>query len=61
MINHIDLKKTIHKTNDLNPFHQPHYILISLAIGGSQGGDSTYLDFLSEYVVDYIRVYQKKG
>lgn len=61
LINQIDLKKTINKTNGLNPFHQPHYILINLAIGGSQGGDPTYSDFPSEFVIDYIRVYQKKG
>lgn len=42
-----------------NPFHQPHYILLNLALGGNNGG---YIDdeaFPMRYEIDYVRVYQK--
>ena len=42
------------------PFQQPHYMLVNLAIGGTQGGDPSQTEFPSRYEVDYIRVYQKK-
>lgn len=44
-----------------NPFRQPHYILVNLAIGGEQGGDPSETAFPSRYEIDYIRVYQKHG
>ena len=43
-----------------NPFRQPHYLLLNLAIGGNWGGpniDST--KFPAKYYIDYIRVYEK--
>ncbi|MCD2422565.1 glycoside hydrolase family 16 protein [Niabella pedocola] len=43
-----------------NPFRQPHYILLNLAIGGDNGGDPAATRFPSRYLVDYVRVYQKK-
>ncbi|WP_300596130.1 glycoside hydrolase family 16 protein [Niabella sp.] len=43
-----------------NPFRQPHYILLDLAIGGDNGGDPAGTRFPSRYLVDYVRVYQKK-
>jgi len=42
------------------PFHQPHYILLNLAIGGQNGGDPSNTKFPSRYEVDYVRVYQRK-
>ena len=42
-----------------NPFLQPHYLLLNLAIGGN-GGDPSKSLFPIRYEVDYIRVYQKK-
>lgn len=59
LLNEIDLARTVNP-DGFNPFHQPHYILLNLAIGGNNGGDPTFSDFPSEYVVDYVRVYQKK-
>ncbi|VBB43759.1 conserved exported hypothetical protein [uncultured Paludibacter sp.] len=41
------------------PFHQPHYILLNLAIGGNNGGDPSHTKFPSRYEIDYVRVYQK--
>lgn len=43
-----------------NPFRQPHYILVNLAIGGEQGGDPAGTAFPARYEIDYVRVYQKK-
>ena len=42
-----------------NPFHQPHYLLVNLALGGDNGGDVTKLPFPVRMYVDFIRVYQK--
>lgn len=44
-----------------NPFKQPHYLLLNLAIGGDNGGDPSHTQFPSRYEVDYVRVYQKKS
>ena len=45
-----------------NPFRQPHYILLNLAIGGGWGGQKGIDDtiFPCRYEIDYVRVYQKK-
>ena len=43
-----------------NPFRQPHYILLNLAIGGGWGGP--VIDdkaFPAKYYIDYVRVYEK--
>jgi len=58
LLNEIDLSKTIN-ADGFNPFHQPHYILLNLAIG-SNGGDPSGTDLPGKYEVDYVRVYQKK-
>ena len=58
LLNEVDLARTVNP-DGFNPFHQPHYILLNLAIGGNNGGDPTFSDFPGEYVVDYVRVYQK--
>lgn len=41
-----------------NPFHQPHYILLNLALGGFNGGKIDDSAFPMQYVIDYVRVYQ---
>ena len=43
-----------------NPFKQPHYMLLDLAIGGMNGGDPAKTSFPRVFEVDYVRVYQKK-
>ncbi|MFC5625496.1 glycoside hydrolase family 16 protein [Algoriphagus winogradskyi] len=58
LLNEVDLARTINP-DGFNPFHQPHYILLNLAIGGNNGGDPSKTIFPKEYVVDYVRVYQK--
>ena len=41
-----------------NPFKQPHYILLNLAIGGDNGGPVSGASWPIRYEVDYVRVYQ---
>lgn len=42
-----------------NPFRQPHYMLLNLALGGMNGGDPSSTTFPNRFEVDYVRVYQK--
>lgn len=42
-----------------NPFHHPHYIIVNLAIGGDNGGDMEKAKLPAQYVIDYVRVYQR--
>jgi len=58
MLNEVDLSKTLN-ADGFNPFHQPHYVLLNLALG-SNGGDPSATSFPRKYEVDYIRVYQKE-
>ena len=58
LLNTIDLTTT-KNPDGFNPFHQSHYILLNLAIGGN-GGDPSNTSFPRKYEVDYVRVYQKK-
>jgi beta-glucanase (GH16 family) len=43
----------------VNPFRQPHYIILNLAVGGSSGGDPSNTNFPAKFEVDYVRIYQK--
>jgi beta-glucanase (GH16 family) len=58
LLNEVDLKETTNP-DGFNPFHQPHYILLNLAIG-SNGGDPSATSFPKRYEVDYVRVYQRE-
>lgn len=46
------------RDSDPHPFRQPHYLLLNLAIGGTQGGDPAGAEFPIRYLVDYARIYQ---
>lgn len=61
LLNTIDLTKTINPTDlgPKNPFQQPHYLLLNLAIGGLYGGDPSQTPFPTKYEIEYVRVYQK--
>ena len=62
LLNTIELSKTINQTPDgANPFSEPHYILLNLAIGGANGGDPSQTQFPSRFEIDYVRVYQKSN
>lgn len=62
LLNEIPLKETNNGSigENKNPFMQPHYILLNLAIGGDNGGIPDDSAFPLTYEVDYVRVYQKK-
>ena len=57
LLNETDLSKTINP-DGTNPFHQPQFILLNLAIG-STGGDPANTTFPSRFEVEYVRVYQR--
>ncbi len=62
-LNDVDLNTTINgsaKCPGQNPFKQPHYIILNLAIG-SNGGNPSDTEFPNSYLVDYVRIYQKDG
>ncbi|HSI78826.1 MAG TPA: glycoside hydrolase family 16 protein [Lunatimonas sp.] len=58
LVNEVDLSKTLNP-DGFNPFHQPHYLLLNLAIGGN-GGDPSQTPFPRVYEVDYVRIYQRE-
>ena len=61
LVNEIDLEKTVNQDGtNVNPLRQPHYMLVNLAVGGTQGGDPGPASFPARYEIDYIRVYQKR-
>jgi len=59
LLNTINLEEATYN-DGFNPFRQPHYILLNLALG-SNGGNPTNTDFPLSYEVDYVRVFQKKN
>ena len=60
LLNEIDLTQTFNAGTDrINPFRQPHYIILNLAIGGTNGGDPSDTRFPSKFEIDFVRVYRK--
>ena len=61
LLNTVDLSKTTNPTDrgPKNPFRQPHYLLLNLAIGGNAGGDPSQTTFPMRYEIEYVRVFQK--
>ncbi len=61
LLNTIDLDETVNQRGEVNnPLRETsHYILLNLAIGGTQGGDPSKTSFPTRYEIDYVRVYQK--
>jgi beta-glucanase (GH16 family) len=43
-----------------SPFRQEHYLLVNLAIGGTNGGDPSATPFPVRYEVDYVRVFERQ-
>jgi len=58
LLNSVRISETTNP-DGFNPFLQPHYILLNLALGGN-GGDPSKSRFPIKYEVDYVRVYQEK-
>lgn len=60
LLNETDLTTTVNGNREAaNPFHEPQYMLLNLAIGGTQGGDPSSTQFPGRFEVDYVRVWQK--
>lgn len=61
LLNEVDLSETRGGDREgRNPFAQPHYILLNLAIGGTNGGDPSETEPPMLFEVDYVRVFQRK-
>ncbi len=61
LLNKVELNKLVNKDGaGINPFKQPHYMLLNLAIGGDNGGNPANTVFPNRFEVDYVRVYQKR-
>nr|WP_198160699.1 glycoside hydrolase family 16 protein [Pedobacter panaciterrae] len=45
--------------SNTHPLKQPHYMLLNLAMGGTNGGGLDNTKFPKRFEVDYVRVYQK--
>lgn len=59
-MNTVDLTQTINQDGEKkNPFHEPQYMLLNLAIGGTNGGDPSQTEFPARFEIDSVRVYQK--
>ncbi|HEX6924912.1 MAG TPA: glycoside hydrolase family 16 protein [Longimicrobiaceae bacterium] len=58
LLNSTDLSETVN-FDGRNPFHAPHYLIVNLAVGGTNGGDPSATEFPARYEIDYIRVYQR--
>lgn len=63
LLNVIDLHKTVNGKigKGKNPFHQPHFLLLNLAIGGDNGGTPDIECYPLKYEIDYVRVYEKES
>ena len=63
LLNETDVTQTVNENREagdaVNPFQQPQYLLLNLAVGGQSGGDEKQTRFPVRYEVDYVRVYQK--
>lgn len=61
LLNKTELSKLENKDGSgTNPFKQPHFMLLNLAMGGMNGGSIGNTKFPNRFEVDYVRVYQKK-
>jgi beta-glucanase (GH16 family) len=60
VMNTIDMSTAINKSDGKYPFRQPHYLLLNLAMGGTNGGSLSSTVLPSKYYIDYVRIYQKK-
>ena len=61
LLNKVEQSKLVNKDgSNINPFKQPHYMLLNLAMGGMNGGNLADTKFPNRFEVDYVRVYQKQ-
>jgi len=59
LLNKMPVDSLVNKDGSgFNPFRQPQYMLVNLAIGGQNGGNPEHTIFPSKFEIDYLRVYQ---
>ncbi|MFT3748816.1 MAG: glycoside hydrolase family 16 protein [Agriterribacter sp.] len=59
LLNKVAVEKLVNKDGSgFNPFKQPHYMLLNLAIGGKNGGNPSHTAFPKRMEVDWVRVWQ---
>jgi beta-glucanase (GH16 family) len=58
LLNETALSGTINGDGVTNPFRQPHYLILNLALG-SNGGNPANSTFPTRYEIDWVRLYQK--
>jgi beta-glucanase (GH16 family) len=56
LLNETLLENTLNP-DGFNPFQQPHYLLLNLAIGGDNGGEPRVGTEAIFFEVDFVRVY----
>lgn len=60
LLNKVPMDSLVNKDGSgFNPFKQPHYMLLNLAIGGQNGGNADNTSFPRRFEVDWVRVYQQ--
>jgi beta-glucanase (GH16 family) len=57
LLNETALSATVNPAG-VNPFHAPQYMLLNLAVGGTNGGDPSKTTFPARVEVDYVRVFE---
>lgn len=62
LLNRVPLAETVNGAygNHTNPFKQPQYVLLNLALGGRNAGKIDGAAMPMKYEIDYVRVYKKK-
>lgn len=59
LLNSVPLKDLVNQDGQqVNPFMQPQYVLLNMALGGDNGGNVTATTFPKRFEIDYVRVYQ---
>jgi beta-glucanase (GH16 family) len=62
LLNRVDVDSLFNRDGSgFNPFRQPHYMLLNVAMGGMNGGDPSQTPFPNRFEIDYVRVYQKQS
>jgi beta-glucanase (GH16 family) len=60
LVNHFAVSDAV-RPGERNPYlNRPQYLLLSLALGGTRGGDPTHGQYPAHFEVDYVRVYQRQ-
>lgn len=60
LYNHVDLSHTLDpRFDNFNPFHQPVYMILNLAVGGAALSPA-HTKFPGYFEVDYVRIYQRR-